>query len=47
MKAAEVAKILGISARMVYAIPARLLPRYKFGRAVRFAPADVEEYRKS
>lgn len=48
LTAANVAQQLGIGARTVYALHAAgALPGYRFGRAVRFAPADVEAYKLS
>jgi excisionase family DNA binding protein len=48
LKAAEAGRLLGLSARKVYALAeAGILPCYRFGAAVRFAPADVEAYRES
>ena len=48
LNAATVAQQLGISARAVYELHAAgRLPGYRFGRAVRFDPADVETYRTS
>jgi excisionase family DNA binding protein len=46
--AAEAAKQLGISARMVYDLfHAGRLAGFKIGRAVRFDPADIETFRQS
>ena len=46
--AAEAARMLGVSARMVYDLFNRgALPGFRIGRAVRFDPADVETYRQS
>lgn len=47
LTARQVAAVLGVSERMVYALaaPAGPLPCYRLGRAVRFDAADVEEYR--
>lgn len=48
LKAAEVADLLGISARAVYDIPDDQLPRFRIGAgrgAVRFEPSDVAEYK--
>lgn len=46
LTAADVARTLGISARAVYDLAASgAIPTYRFGRAVRFDPADVEAYR--
>lgn len=47
LTAAQVAAMLGISARKVYEIDPALLPRHEFGRAVRYAPSDVEAYREA
>lgn len=48
LTAKQVAIELGISARTVYDLHASgALPGYKFGRAIRFAPADVATYRES
>ena len=47
LTADQVAAILGVSADEVYKIDPALLPRYKFGRAVRYDSADVEAYRRS
>jgi hypothetical protein len=44
MSAKAVAQLLGVSPRMVYSLP---IPRYRFGRAVRYDLADVERYRAS
>lgn len=44
LTASEVARLLGLKPRTVYALG---LPCYRFGRAVRFDPADVEAYRAS
>lgn len=45
LTAAIVAQQLGIGARTVYALHAAgALPGYRFGRALRFAPADVAAY---
>lgn len=46
LTAAEVAARLGLSRRMVYDLARRgELPSYRFGDALRFAPADVQEYK--
>lgn len=46
--AAAVARCLGISRRMVYDLARDgRLASYRFGDAVRFAPADVEAFRAS
>lgn len=46
--AAQVAATLGISARAVYELAASgRLTFYKFGRAVRFDPADIDAYIKA
>jgi hypothetical protein len=42
ISAKDVAKQLGISLSMAYSLP---IPRYRFGRAVRFDPADLERYK--
>jgi len=50
LKAATAAQQLGISQRAVYDIPLVRLPRHHFGRgrgAVRYAPEDVEAYKKA
>lgn len=50
LTAADVGRLLGISARTVYAIPEVQLPRYRMGAArgaVRFDPLDVENYKAS
>lgn len=48
LPAVAVAHQLGISQRAVYAAAeAGHLPCYRFGRAVRFDPADVEAFRAS
>jgi predicted DNA-binding transcriptional regulator AlpA len=44
LSAKAVAQLLGVSPRMVYSLP---IPRYRFGRAVRWAQSDVETYRAS
>jgi excisionase family DNA binding protein len=46
LTAAEVATQLGLSPRAVYELHASgRLPGYRFGRAVRFEPADVEAFK--
>lgn len=48
LTAAQVAPLLGLSVRAVYDIDESDLPRYRVGAgrgAVRFDPADVEQYR--
>lgn len=46
LTAAQVAQLLGISERSVYALAAaKKIAHHRFGRAVRFAPEDVEAYR--
>jgi excisionase family DNA binding protein len=49
LKAADVARLLGLSARTVYALAqAGALPHFRPALgAVRFDPADVEAYRQS
>jgi excisionase family DNA binding protein len=48
MSAAEVAKWFGLSKAGVYALVREArLPAIKFGRSVRFAPADMRAYLKS
>ena len=48
LTAAEVAVILGLKPRTVYDLHASgALTGYRFGRAVRFEPQDVERYRAS
>lgn len=48
LNAAEVGELLGISSRFVYDLfKTGKLPGYRHGRAIRFAPADVEAYRAS
>ena len=48
LTAAEVAAILGLKPRTVYDLHASgALTGYRFGRAVRFEPEDVERYRES
>src|SRR5688572_23430251 len=42
LTAKTVAALLGLSIRAVYSLP---IPWHQFGRAVRYAPADVEAYR--
>jgi predicted DNA-binding transcriptional regulator AlpA len=44
LSAKAVAQFLGVSPRMVYSLP---IPRYRFGRAVRWAQSDVEAYKAS
>jgi predicted DNA-binding transcriptional regulator AlpA len=44
LSAKAVAQLLGVSPRMVYSLP---IPRYRFGRAVRWAQSDVEVYKAS
>lgn len=46
LAASDAANRLGLSARAIYALHAAgRLPGYRFGRALRFEPADVEAYR--
>lgn len=46
LKAAEAGKLLGISARKVYALAeSGEIACHRFGAAVRFDPADLEEYK--
>jgi hypothetical protein len=47
LTAAEVGRLLGVSARKVYDIPPEHLPRYQYGPrgAVRYAETDVREYK--
>ena len=48
LTAAQVATMLGISRRAVYALAAAgKLPHYRFGDALRFDEADVEAYRRA
>ncbi len=48
LTAAQVAQLLGISERSVYALAAaKKIAHHRFGRAVRFAPEDVEAYRRA
>lgn len=48
LTAAEAARTLGVSARMVYALfKAGKLAGYKIGRAIRFAETDVEDFKAS
>ena len=48
LTATVVASMLGLSPRAVYELHAAgRLPGYRFGRAVRFDPADVETFRLS
>ena len=48
LTAAQVAQQLGISERSVYALAAaKKIAHHRFGRAVRFAPEDVEAYREA
>ena len=48
LTAAEVAHCLRLSVRAVYDLAASgAIPSFRFGRAVRFDPADVEAYRTS
>lgn len=48
LTAAQVAQLLGISERSVYALAAaKKIAHHRFGRAVRFATEDVEAYRRA
>lgn len=48
LTAAQVAQMLGISRRLVYDLATRgVVPSYRFEGALRFEPADVEQYKKS
>ena len=50
LSAAQVAELLGLSARSVYDIPESRLPRYRVGAqggAIRYELADVEAYKAS
>jgi excisionase family DNA binding protein len=48
LTAAEVATLLGVSARQVYDLAGSgALPAYRIGRSVRFEPQDITEYKAS
>lgn len=48
LSAKEVAALLGLSSRKVYAMASSgQLPSYRFGDAVRFDPVDVEAFKAS